>query len=232
MNRISLHTAIQFIFISLCFFSCNKKPNIYKERTLVLEERVGADIDELKTAINKQTYRLWHTEDQFNLSSFEFFGEFYDDRLKFYYSSTPEMKMGDADVQLLMLYFLDERLVKIRFHLNKNIEEYLLDSLGMGRLKSKYSRKKHILATEKSLSKIKAYNVQNNYQDEYQIYWYRKVIESTFRIMPGTDSKFSFDTIPSNFVYVDQLKSYTKRLMEIENNRIAREKGDSLLSVK
>jgi len=218
-------------FSILFYYSCNERSNIYKDSTLVLEESKDLDEEELKNKVNKQTYRLWHSADQFNLSSFDFFGEFYDDRLKFYYSDNPEMKMGDAEIRLLMLYFLDDRLVKIRYHLDKNIEDHLLDSLGLGRLNSKYSRKKYILATEKTLNKIKQYNQQNNYQNEYQIYWDRNVIESSFRVISSSATKFSFDTIPANFVYIDQLKSYSKRLMEIENKRIARLKGDTLLSV-
>jgi hypothetical protein len=121
-------------------------------------------------------------------------------------------------------------LVKIRYHLDKNIEDYLLDSLGIGILDTKYTRKKNVYATDKSLNKLKAYNESKNDPDEYAISWDRYVILSSFKVNTQSNIWYSFDTIPANYIYIDQLKSYTKRLIEIENNRIAKLRGDTTLS--
>jgi hypothetical protein len=178
----------------------------------------------------EHTYRLWHTIDQFELNQFKFFGEFYDDRLKFYYTDNTRLKIGEANVDLLMLYFLDERLVKIRYHLDRNIEDYLLDSLGIGLLDTKYTRKKNVYATERSLNKLKAFNESRNDPHEYAISWDRYVILSSFKVNTQSNKWYSFDTIPANYIYIDQLKSYTKRLIEIENSRLARLRGDTIIS--
>jgi hypothetical protein len=207
--------------------SCNQRPDIVNKKSVTKTE-ISNDQDLFSTIPdNKQAYRLWHTIDQFELDHFDFFGEFYDDRLKFYYIENPHLNIGNADVKLLMLYFLDERLVKIRYHLDKDIEDHLMDSLGIGILNSKYTQRKRVFATDKSLNKLKDFNKSKNEQSEYEIAWDRHIILSTYAVNDYSNKHLSFDTISANYVYIDQLKNYKKRLMEIENNRIARLKEDS-----
>ena len=126
-----------------------------------------------------------------------------------------------------MLYFLDDRLIKIRYHLDHNIEMQLLDSLGLGLLNTKYTKRKRIYATDKSLQKLKDHNKSKNEPFEYKIEWDRYIILSSYGVNDYSNKYLSFDTISANYVYIDQLKSYKSRLMEIENNRIARLKKDS-----
>lgn len=216
--------------ILLIQIGCSSRPDRVYKNAISQDQSKRKEMQSISELSEQQTYRLWHTIDQFELSQFEFFGEFYDDRLKFYYSENPRLKIGEANVNLLMLYFLDDRLVKIRYHLDENIEDYLLDSLGIGLLDTKYTRKKNVYATDKSLNKLKAYNESRNDPDEYAISWDRYVILSSFKVNTQSNIWYSFDTIPANYIYIDQLKSYTKRLIEIENNRIAKLRGDTTLS--
>ena len=218
---------VHFTFIVVFFISCSQRPDLVNKKSVTKTETLK-DRD-LQSSIPdaKQAYRLWHTIDQFQLDQFDFFGEFYDDRLKFYYNENPELNIGNADVRLLMLYFLDERLVKIRYHLDKDIEDHLMDSLGIGILNSKYTKRKKVFATDKSLRKLKEFNKSKNEPDEYEIAWDRHIILSTYAVNDYSNKRLSFDTISANYVYIDQLKSYKKRLMEIENDRIARLKKDT-----
>ena len=105
-----------------------------------------------------------------------------------------------------------------------------MDSLGMGILDTRYTRKKLVYATEKSLNKLKAFNESRNDPDEYAISWDRHVILSSFNVNTLSSKQYAFDTIPAKYIYIDQLKSYTKRLIEIENSRLARLRNDSTLS--
>jgi hypothetical protein len=211
-------------------FGCSDRPDMVNKNSELHDQPKRKDRQPVPEISDKQAYRLWHTIDQFELNQFDFFGEFYDDRLKFYYTDNSQLKIGTANVDLLMLYFLDDRLVKIRYHLDRNIEDYLMDSLGIGLLDTKYTRKKKVYATEKSLNKLKAFNESRNDPHDYAISWDRHVILSSFNVNARSNKRFSFDTIPAKYIYIDQLKSYTKRLIEIENNRLARLKGDSTLS--
>ncbi len=217
----------QFFLIAILLLSCDQRPEMVN-KTSVTKSETTKELDLLtETPDAKQEYRLWHTIDQFELDEFDFFGEFYDDRLKFYYSENPRLNIGNAHVRLLMLYFLDERLVKIRYHLNMDIENHLMDSLGIGILNSKYTKRKRVFATDRSLKKLKDFNKSKNEPDVYEIAWDRHIILSTYAVNDYSNKYLSFDTISANYVYIDQLKSYKRRLMEIENDRIARLKNDS-----
>ena len=216
-----------FLLGVLILIGCDNRPNVINKNSITKSDPFSKEDLLIPIPDTKQDYRLWHTIDQFELDQFDFFGEFYDDRLKFYYKENPQLSIGDADVKLLMLYFLDERLVKIRYHLDHNIEAHLMDSLGLGILNTKYTKRKRVFATDKSLQKLKDFNISKNEPFEYEIAWDRHIIVSTYGVNDYSNKYLSFDTISANYVYIDQLKSYKKRLMEIENNRIARLKSDS-----
>ena len=200
----------------LLLSNCTKK---VKQLDLVpdLTDNFTVPLDTDSSGIPNQELRLWHTLDQFDLEDFEFYGDFYDNRLKFYYSSSPGTTIGPYRIQLLMLYFLDDRLVKIRYHLDEDISAYLTDSLGVGLLKNKYTQGKKVMATKRSIQKLRDFYAEKGQNGVYDIAWDRYVIESSFHIDFRSVNTFSFDTLSSRYVYIDQLKSYKHRLMEIEN---------------
>jgi len=212
----------------LLYAGCSIRPDQVNKNSATQEDINQIVKPFLKGPPEIRTYRLWHTIDQFDLNKFQFFGEFYDERLKFYYSEDPQLQIGDAKVNLIILYFLDDRLVKVRYHLDRNIEEHLMDSLGIGLLDTKYNRNKQVLATERSLRKLKEFNLSRNDPNEYEICWDRSIITSSFLVNAYSGIKFEFDTISARYIYIDQLKSYKKRLIEIENSQIARLKGDRI----
>lgn len=221
-SRIAIFYLGLTIFGLTQLFGCKSKPAL-TDQDIASEEHIIKNDD--PSTLNKsdiEEFRLWHTIDQFSLDKFDFFGGFYDDRLKFFYTQNIDIQIGAADVKLIILYFLDDRLVKIRYHLDRNVENYLMDSLGLGILKSRYSRNKQIIATEKSLRKLKDYNLAKKDPDIYEISWDRHVIYSSFKVNTYSTDHFSFDTISAKYVYIDQLKSFRQRLIEIENTRLAR----------
>jgi hypothetical protein len=192
----------------------------YQENTEGQEEIPElAGNDETKRSLPPpvQSYRLWHTYDQFDLRAFKYYGGFFDNRLKFFYAAQPGLKMNNTDVDLIMLYFLDERLVKIRYHLAGDVTDSILDSLGLGILETRYNLRKKVMATDKSIRRLKDYNREKGKPDEYDIIWDRQIIESSYHVDPNPSSLYTFDTIRANFVYVDQLKSYRKNLIQLEN---------------
>ena len=227
-----IHLCFIFIGISIIISACSGRPDLVNRNSAVKDILEKNDMPLESGRLEYQSYRLWHTIDQFDLTRFQFFGDFYNDRLKFYYLQDPELYMGDAKVNLIMLYFLDERLVKVRYHLDRNIEEHLLDSLGIGLLDTKYNRNKQVLATGRSLKKLKDFNLSRNDPHEYEINWDRSVITSSFLVNAYSGIKFKFDTISARYIYIDQLKSYKKRLIDIENSRLARLMKDSIQTRK
>ncbi|MBR9998964.1 MAG: hypothetical protein KFF73_08335 [Cyclobacteriaceae bacterium] len=218
MKNVISRFVVGLIFMVLGFGACNYpgKPenSTNREKLPDLSGKIDPDRP-LPPAI--QSYRLWHTTDQFDLRSFNYHGGFFDERLKFFYLKNPGLRMVDADVDLIMLYFLDDRLVKIRYHLARDVTDPILDSLGLGILETRYNLRKTVLATDKSIKRLKDYNREKGKQDEYNIVWDRKIIDSSYHVDPNPSSIYTFDTIRANFVYVDQLKSYRKNLIELEN---------------
>lgn len=210
-----------FVFtglLTLGMFACDH-PVTEKDRSLGDESEDILGIGEEGPVMMPpvQTYRLWHTVDQLDLRSFKYYGGFFDDRLKFYYALEPGLRIADAGVNLIMLYFLDDRLVKIRYHLNQDVTGSMMDSLGLGVLETRYNIRKTVFATPKALDRLREYNREKGRKDEFNIVWDRQIIESSYHVDPNPSSLYQFDTIKANFVYVDQLKSYRKNLIRLEN---------------
>ncbi len=206
------------VLVSLIFLaSCDFTHELNKDNNNTPGIPVPENESKSRSETPVQTFRLWHKLHQYDLSSFEYFGAFFDKRLEFYYTRSPEIRIGPASVDLMMLYFLDDHLVRIRYHLNSDITSYLLDSLGLGELKTQYTRNKRVYATEKTLKTLRDFNLKNSRPDQFAIAWDRHIIESIYNVDPFPSSIYKFDTISANFVYVDQLKSYHSRLIEIEN---------------
>lgn len=205
-------------FLGFMIYGCEHYGNehsIKSKDAFSVDPGEKTNIHPLPTPI--QSYRLWHTRDQFDLRSFEFHGGFFDDRLKFFFAKNPGLHMANAQVDLVMLYFLDDRLVKIRYHLDQDVTGPILDSLGLGVLETRYNTRKKILATDKSIKQLKDYNRKKGKKDEYNIIWDRQIIESSYHVDPNPSSLYKFDTIQAHYVYVDQLKSYRKSLIVLEN---------------
>ena len=159
---------------------------------------------------------LYHTIDQFDLSGFKHFGDFFDDRLTIYFSDNPDLSIGKARVKFLMLYFIDTRLVKVRYHLDYDISNYLVDSLGVCKIKSSDVENMAILKSGTILLKSKTGIHLNPELSDYELIWDRYVVESRFVVDPDHFSLYDFDSTKSEFVYIDQLKSYKKRLHKLE----------------
>lgn len=174
-------------------------------------------LKEEEQAALRQTYRLWHPIDQFDLTTFRFYSSFFDDRLKFFYRTDPGLTLGNTGINLIMLYFLDDRLVKIRYHLDKDVTDHLLDSLGLGELKTRYNFRKKIYSTRTNIEKFRKHQEGKGESGNFEIIWDRNIIYSTYQVDPGPVNLYAFDTVSAEFVYVDQLKSYRRRLIEIEN---------------
>lgn len=214
MKKSNCIIGIFLLWLAACNYANNSGDDKSKRNSKVPIPETEK-IPDFKTT--RQVYRLWHSIDQFDLSGFTYYGEFYNRRLRFFYATHPEISIGPAQVDLIMLYFLDKRLVKIRYHLNQDLTNYILDSLGTGLLKTRYSRHRRIPATLRTLQQLKNFSEMNGHPEDYEIYWNRHIIESRYEVNQNSSSLFAFDTVSSKYVYIDQLASYRKNLIEIEN---------------
>lgn len=223
MNIRTMTIRCNLFFLFMVFFAvgiCGCNHYDHKKDTISAEGSTGGPgnrDDNLSLSPPVQAYRLWHTYDQFDLRSFTYYGGFFEDRLKFFFKSNPGLSIANAGVDLLILYFLDNRLVKIRYHLDQDVTDPMLDSLGLGSLETRYNTRKKVLATDKTIRRLREYNREKGRKDEFNIVWDRQIIESSYHVDPNPSSIYKFDTIKANFVYIDQLKSYRKSLIRLEN---------------
>jgi hypothetical protein len=213
-QNLSIILLILILVLGACDYSTRNESQDHMES---MPELAGDDNTPGSFTPPRQSYRLWHTSGQFDLRAFKYYGGFFNDRLKFYYATRPGLKMAGTDIDLIMLYFLDDRLVKIRYHLAGDVTDPILDSLGLGLLETRYNLRKMVMATDQSIRRLKEYNLEKGKRDEYNIVWDRQIIESSYHVDPNPSSLYTFDTIKANFVYVDQLKSYQKNLIKLEN---------------
>ncbi len=206
------------VFISLLVLSaCDFRPEAEEKDSLEETGIYGSDPTKDHAPPVHQSYRLWHRIDQLDLSSFNYYSSFFDNRLKFFYTTDPGLTLGTSQVDMIMLYFLDNRLVKIRYHMEEDITEFLMDSLGLGDLKTRFNNHKKIYATRTNIDRFRDYERRNGNVGGYDIVWDRNIIYSTYKVDPTSSSLYAFDTIAAGYVYIDQLKSYRKRLIAIEN---------------
>ncbi|MFC2123269.1 hypothetical protein ACFLU5_00540 [Bacteroidota bacterium] len=205
-------------FIIVCYSACQSSKNPVEERPI---SKVISTPEEVKPSIpdmDLSQFRLYHTIDQIDLSGFKHFGTFFDDRLAFYFFDNPNMHIGKADIHFMMLYFMDDRLVKVRYHIDKNISNYMVDSLGMCKIKTSDASNKAILESGSVILKSKRGIRLNPALDNYELIWDRYVVESRFVVDPDLNSHYNFKSVRSNYVYIDQLKSYKRRIQELEKN--------------
>jgi len=210
-------TYLPLIFL-VYLFSCQPKERSIEKQETVSE--IPKTIKKRSTShrIDLDQYRLYHTIDQVDLRGFKKFGTFFGDRLSFYFLDDPEMSIGKANVHFLMLYFMDDRLVKVRYHIDDNISNYLVDSLGMCKIRTSDAANKTILETGSAVIKNKRGIRLNPALDNYELIWDRYVVETRLVVDPDQKSQYNFKSVPSNYVYIDQLKSYKRRISELEKS--------------
>ena len=213
------------ILISACFYACQSSENTVKEKPTSEVISTAEEVKPSLPEINLSQFRLYHTLDQIDMAGFKRFGTFFDDRLSFYFSESPNISVGKANVHFLMLYFMDDRLVKLRYHIDADISNYLIDSLGMCKIKTSDAANKSILESGSIILKSKRGIRLNPALDKYELIWDRYVVESRLVVDPDPHSHYSFKSAPSKYVYIDQLKSYKRRMYELE--KTLNKSGDS-----
>ncbi|MEL7001739.1 MAG: hypothetical protein AAFN93_03285 [Bacteroidota bacterium] len=135
-------------------------------------------------------------------------GEFFDHRLKFFKIDAPSIVIGTSPVNEMVLYFVDSTLARIRYTLEGDVSNHLLDSLGLSRFKPLDDRSKELLASK---------NVWNRYNKKlhedlrnYELVWRKPGSVTRFRVRKdGRDST-------NTFLYYHEMQGYKETIREIE----------------
>lgn len=195
-----------FVIIIAISFSCKRQPQldyqtesdpVRAERTIRTVEYTPVDDLELSTSYNDLT-----------LGNSRNIGEFFDHRVKFFKIDAPDISIGSSDVNEVVLYFIDSTLARIRYTLDEDVSNFLLDSLGVSRFKPLDDRSKELLASK---------NVWNRYNKKlhedlrnYELVWRKPGSVTRFRVRK--DGRDSVNT----FLYYHEMQGYKATIREIE----------------
>lgn len=196
-------TWLLILFLTL---SCQRQPRLeyQTESDPVSASRVirtveDTPVDELQLSISYNDLTLVNSRN---------IGEFFDHRVKFFKIDAPNMSIGSSDVNEVVLYFIDSTLARIRYTLNQDVSDFLLDSLGVSRFKPLDDRSKELLASK---------NVWNKYNNKlhqdlrnYELVWRKQGSVTRFRVR-----KDSRDSLNS-FLYYHEMQGYKATIREIE----------------
>ena len=135
-------------------------------------------------------------------------GEFFDHRMKFYKVDRPGVEICGSKVEELVLYFIDSTLVRLRYAVDRNVSNQLLDSLGLSKFKPLDSLSKQLLGTRKVYDRMR--RQLDSRLSNYELIWRKGNAVSRFRVSNGaTDSLGSF-------LFYTEMIGYKQKVRELE----------------
>ncbi len=137
-------------------------------------------------------------------------GEFFDHRLVFYKVNRPGINICGSKVNALVLYFIDSTLVRLRYEVDRNVSNQLLDSLGLSRFKPLDSLSKHLLGKRKVYNKIK--RQLDSRLSNYELVWRKGNAVTRFRVTNGTVDSLG------HFLFYTEMKGYKRKARELETH--------------
>ena len=135
-------------------------------------------------------------------------GEFFDHRLKFYKVDRPDLRICGSTVNKLVLYFIDSTLVRLRYDVDTNVSNNLLDSLGLSKFKPLDSISKHLLKSRKVYNKIKG--KLDEKLSNYELVWYKGDAVSRFRVRDRAGDS------TDSFLFYTEMLGYKEKRRELE----------------
>ena len=137
-------------------------------------------------------------------------GEFFDHRLVFYKVNQPGITICGSKVNALVLYFIDSALVRLRYEVDRNVSNQLLDSLGVSRFKPLDSLSKHLLGKRRVYNKIK--RQLDNRLSNYELVWRKGNAVNRFRVTHSPVDSLG------HFLFYTEMKGYKKKARELETH--------------
>lgn len=200
-------TSLSFLIL---FGSCNQHSNFNSNSTTAL-------IDTFKRTSNfisnKSTFdfSLATNIESIDLSQFDLYGKFFNDRIQFYTSNNTRTNILNANVEHITLYFIDGVLAKSKYILSDNISSHLINTKGKFKFKALNWKNKNLAQNESILYKEgQKYQINGKF-DNYQLKW---ISDSKDIIYTNKDS---FELQPNNYVYSEELNHYKEVFLQIQH---------------
>ncbi|MDW3208347.1 MAG: hypothetical protein R8N23_00670 [Reichenbachiella sp.] len=199
---------LRTLFILLVFgISCveqqGSSDSLSLERT-ELQELKKANIWN-KVEINSEKADVTPTDE--NL-----FGKFYNDRIEFHIIDEPDIKIHNAEVTKVTLYYIDSVLCKKKYELDRPIPDELAKTYGKLSYKSLNFATDSLARHMGIVLRSENGNRLNPYLEKYQLKW--KLEEKVIYFRHLEDSLGS-----SNF-YIEELKEYRRLFNSVQRDLI------------
>jgi hypothetical protein len=119
-------TSLSFLIL---FGSCNQNSNFNLNSTTTL---IGTFKRTTNFISNKSTidFSLATNIESIDLSQFDLYGKFFNDRIEFYMSNNTRTNILNANVEQITLYFIDGVQAKTKYILSDNISSHLINTKG------------------------------------------------------------------------------------------------------
>jgi hypothetical protein len=161
-------------------------------------------------------YQLEMDLNEIDLSPFDHYGDFFKDRLKFYHVFKPQFNLENSGVDYMMLYFIDQKLVKIRYHLYQDIANNLLNSLGNCKIKTSNPVAREIIQNKKVVSHRSNKIYLNPELDQFTLIWDRDNRQIRYSVNKDTIPRSDRFKTANHFIYEMQFSNYEKMVMFLE----------------
>ncbi len=132
-------------------------------------------------------------------------GEFYDGRSEYYIIDDPYIYLGSSSVNQLMLYFVDEKLYKKKYTIQKDITSELIQRYGsfnFSAFRVDSTDNLEILSRENGI-----YSINPDY-DRYRMMW----LENGFLITYEVEQ----DSISPKYVLHEELVDFRRQIAKID----------------
>ncbi len=202
-----------FMFIALT--ACKKEEPPSDETSLVPEIVVETKKEENNNSVHrsKKHYVLGRKLNEIDLRHFDYFGDFFGGRAKFFTNYEQPVNIGNGQSESMLLCFLDDDLSKIKYRMNEDIGPFLLSRLGKCKIRGldslttvriKQGSFIHVSDTGFVISEDLKY---------YQLRWERDDLEARYVV-----KKNLIDEKPL-FAYEERITDYKETMLYLERYR-------------
>lgn len=206
------------LIILSCFifsiFSCNENPPKIESKEVVKTDINTKDTIEEKEVAKVKSIDFDLEEDiENNENEEQLFGKFFDERAEFFIIKEPHKTIYNANVKKITLFYLDGKLAKLKYILDSDISNALLNNHGSCKLKGLDPEDRYLMKHSEVIKKEeKSYSLSNKLNN-FQIQWDLDDRSLVMRVRTKEDEKV--------FEYEEKIKNYENYFKTMEINKIS-----------
>lgn len=207
---IILIRAIFCLALSL-IISCNQ-PKISGNRNTTSVIDTFKKVSSFITNKDLYNFELASNIETMDLSKFQLYGKFFNNRIQFYTSHNIKSNILDAKVDHITLYFVDGVLAKSKYVLNENISSYLINTYGKFKFTPLNWKNRDLASTTSIIRKESGKYIIDAQLDSYRLKWDLGDKSLIYSNRDSVQSK------KEKHIYSEVLNHYKEVFKEIELN--------------